>query len=125
MAAYGIYISNDDQQTITDYITKECAATNGEMSIEQWLEFVKANESEIPEPGEFLFGSDSPRDSPRRSRVEVPQSPDVAERLDAKGSPPAAAAGTTFDMENRSVENPVADMKSKSAYKLGGDSDEV
>ena len=110
MAAYGIYISNDDQQTITDYITKECAATNGEMSIEQWLEFVKANESEIPEPGEFLFGSDSPRDSPLRSRVELPQSPDVnvVEQPDAQGSPPAAEAGTTFDMED-SVENPVAD----------------
>ena len=62
MAAYGIRLSHDDLQTITDYIEKECAPAS-EMSIEQWLEFVKAAEAEIPEPGDVRSTSNAPRSS--------------------------------------------------------------
>ena len=40
---YGISISSDDQQVVSNYIAKEC--TDGEMPLSQWLDFVKAQEA--------------------------------------------------------------------------------
>ena len=40
---YGISISPDDQQVVSNYIAKEC--NDGEMPLSQWLDFVKAQEA--------------------------------------------------------------------------------
>lgn len=42
-AAYGLSLSSDDQQAISDYVAKE--SLEGELTLAQWLEFVKPDDT--------------------------------------------------------------------------------
>ena len=46
-AAYGISLSSDDQQAISDYVAKE--SLEGELTLAQWLEFVKPDDAALGE----------------------------------------------------------------------------
>jgi hypothetical protein len=53
-AAYGLSLSSDDQQAISDYVAKE--SLEGELTLAQWLEFVKPDDT----APEVVSGATSP-----------------------------------------------------------------
>jgi Ca2+-binding EF-hand superfamily protein len=95
MAAYGLSLSHDDLQTISDYIMRE--GLEGELTLSQWLEFAKASEGELPQPGD--------EDAPTVGEAEQP-------------------GGGTFETESFETENVENPVKRQSALKLGS-ADEV
>lgn len=88
MAAYGLSLSVDDQQAISDYVARE--TIGGELTLEQWLEFIKAGEAELPKTSD----------------------PDAVR--------PAPAVRPTFDADEENGEETVTNpVKRDSMVKLG------